>query len=74
MIKMEPDQFEREGEENLWPWETEKLIPSKPIQPAQTIIIDLTADEKTILDRMKQKTRYNIHLAEKKDITIHQTE
>ena len=72
MIKMEPDQFEREGEEYLWPWETEKLIPSKPIQPAQTITIDITVDEKTILDRMKQKTRYNIHLAEKKDISIHQ--
>jgi lipid II:glycine glycyltransferase (peptidoglycan interpeptide bridge formation enzyme) len=74
MIKIEPDQFEKEGEEYIWSWENEKLIPSKPIQPAQTISIDLTEDEKTILDRMKQKTRYNIHLAEKKDITIHQTD
>lgn len=70
MIKLEPDQFEKEDDENLWPWETENLIPSKPIQPAQTIVIDLTPDEKTILDRMKQKTRYNIHLAEKKDISV----
>ncbi len=74
MIKIEPDQFEGEGEDDLWSWEKEKLIPSKPIQPAQTIILDLTGDEKTILDRMKQKTRYNIHLAEKKEISIHQTD
>ena len=47
-----------------------QLIPSTPIQPARSILLDLSVDEKPILERMKQKTRYNIHLAEKKEITI----
>ena len=69
MIKIEPDNMRMKGKKS-WPWETEKLIPSNPIQPARTILLDLSDDEKIILDRMKQKTRYNIHLAEKKEIPI----
>lgn len=41
------------------------------IQPPRTILIDLTGDEQEILARMKQKTRYNIHLAEKKGVQVH---
>jgi peptidoglycan pentaglycine glycine transferase (the first glycine) len=40
------------------------------IQPPRTIIIDLHRSEDDILARMKQKTRYNIRLAEKKGITV----
>lgn len=40
------------------------------IQPPRTIIIDISATEEDILARMKQKTRYNIRLAEKKGITV----
>jgi len=40
------------------------------IQPPRTIVIDLRSREEDILARMKQKTRYNIHLAGKKDVTI----
>ena len=36
------------------------------ILPANTIVVDLTPDEATILDRMKPKTRYNIRLARRK--------
>lgn len=41
------------------------------IQPQRTIVIDLLHDEDRIMGRMKQKTRYNIKLAKRKDIVIH---
>ena len=40
------------------------------IQPRQTATIALDGSEEEWLDRMKQKTRYNIRLAEKKDLII----
>lgn len=41
-----------------------------PIQPRRTIIVDLRGGEDAILARMKQKTRYNIRLAQKKGVNI----
>jgi len=38
------------------------------IQPRRTLVIDLASSEADILARMKQKTRYNIGLAAKKEI------
>jgi len=46
------------------------LITSKPIQPQRTLVIDLRPSEDEILAAMKQKTRYNIRLAEKKGVTV----
>jgi peptidoglycan pentaglycine glycine transferase (the first glycine) len=40
------------------------------IQPPRTIVVNITGTEEEILARMKQKTRYNIRLAEKKGITV----
>jgi peptidoglycan pentaglycine glycine transferase (the first glycine) len=42
------------------------------VQPLSTIQIDLSADEETILARMKPKWRYNIRLAERKGVTVRQ--
>jgi lipid II:glycine glycyltransferase (peptidoglycan interpeptide bridge formation enzyme) len=39
------------------------------IQPRRTLVIDLCGSEADLLARMKQKTRYNIGLASKKDVT-----
>ena len=40
------------------------------IQPPSTIVISLEGEETDILGRMKQKTRYNIHLAQKHGVQI----
>lgn len=41
-----------------------------PIQPPRTLIVDLRPPEESILAAMKQKTRYNIRLAQKKGVTV----
>ena len=46
---------------------------SDSIQPRRTIIIDINKPENEILQNMRQKTRYNINLAVKKEIKIIRT-
>lgn len=43
---------------------------SRTIQPRSTILVDLTPSEDDILMAMKSKTRYNIRLAKRKDVTV----
>jgi peptidoglycan pentaglycine glycine transferase (the first glycine) len=40
------------------------------IQFRNTVLIDLSPSEDELLKRMKQKTRYNLHLAQKKGVTV----
>jgi len=50
---------------------TSNLQPSlHSIQPRRTLVVDLRPDEDVLLAAMKQKTRYNIRLAAKKDIVV----
>ena len=64
-LKLEPDLWNDsplpEGDGRVSPYN---------IQPPRTIIIDIRENEEEILARMKQKTRYNIRLAEKKGVTV----
>lgn len=43
---------------------------SDQIQFRNTVCVDLTVSEAELLDRMKQKTRYNIRLASRKGVTV----
>jgi len=43
---------------------------SDQIQFRNTVLIDLTPSEEEMLSRMKQKTRYNVRLAEKKGVAL----
>lgn len=72
-LKVDPDQWM--GESNLTDTDMHGFIETtNPIQPRRTIVVDLSGTEEEWLNRMKQKTRYNIRLAQKKDIRIIQTD
>ena len=45
-----------------------------PIQPRRTVLVDISGTEEQVLERMKQKTRYNIHLAERKGVLVNQVD
>ncbi|MCK6629377.1 MAG: peptidoglycan bridge formation glycyltransferase FemA/FemB family protein [Anaerolineae bacterium] len=59
-----------EGRPALRFLQTSGFRPADSIQPHTSLIIDLSGDETTILAAMKQKTRYNIRLAEKKGVVV----
>lgn len=44
--------------------------PTSDIQPPDTVLLDLTQSTDQILENMKSKWRYNIRLAEKKDVEV----
>ncbi len=66
-IRLEPDLLERlPAGDGLYGF-TEVI---RSIQPRRTIIIGLDGTEEDWLARMKQKTRYNIRLAQKKGVQV----
>src|SRR5712691_7066825 len=48
--------------------------PAPTIQPIRSILLDLTADEETLLARMKEKWRYNVRLAGRRGVTVRMAE
>lgn len=69
-LKLEPDLWQ-DDQSKQWLITDYKLqISPHNIQPPRTILIDIQGNEEEILARMKQKTRYNIRLAEKKGVTV----
>lgn len=69
VLKVEPDSWENDAIDlsSLLPGFTDG---SKPIQPRRTVMISLEGSEQDWLGRMKQKTRYNINLSERKGVVV----
>jgi lipid II:glycine glycyltransferase (peptidoglycan interpeptide bridge formation enzyme) len=61
---LEDDQIREELSKLGWRFSSDQ------IQFRNTVLIDLTPSEAELLARMKQKTRYNVRLAQKKGVTV----
>lgn len=73
LLKVEPDDWEAEDRQQERQFAA--MFPgfvggADPVQPRRTAVISLDGSEEDWLARMKQKTRYNIRLAEKKDVVV----
>jgi lipid II:glycine glycyltransferase (peptidoglycan interpeptide bridge formation enzyme) len=68
--KLEPDSWDQDHLAEIGEFKHLR-ISQHSIQPPRTIVIKIESSEDEILSRMKQKTRYNIRLAEKKGVRVH---
>ena len=69
-LQVEPDLFEPLPQEVCSQWLAGFTPEEHTIQPRRTIIIDLQPTEEQILASMKQKTRYNIRLAQRHGVQV----
>lgn len=75
ILKIEPLLWQSDAVATKWQaiCRQHNLLPNTDtIQPPNTILVDLRPSPDEILAAMKQKTRYNIRLAAKKDVTVRQ--
>jgi lipid II:glycine glycyltransferase (peptidoglycan interpeptide bridge formation enzyme) len=70
-LQVEPDLFEPLPDEVRTLWLAGFTPEEHTIQPRRTIVIDLLPTEEQILASMKQKTRYNIRLAQRHGVQVH---
>ncbi len=53
-----------------WPSNLGFQRAKRSIQPEHTLVVNVEVSEQGLLDAMKQKTRYNVNLAERKGVTV----
>ena len=74
-LRVEPDFWQGTDEAKELEASMDGFIPSfATVNPPRTIMIPLDGSEDDLLARMNQKTRYNIRLSQKKDLTIEETD
>ncbi len=69
-LKVEPDAWEDEFDQQAMFSEYGFRPSAHSLQPPRTAVLDISGEEDEILARMKQKTRYNIRLAGRKDVMV----
>jgi peptidoglycan pentaglycine glycine transferase (the first glycine) len=73
LVKIEPMLWQEEMPPQEWQALCDRhnlVAPGDTIQPPRTMVVDLRPGEEQILQAMKQKTRYNIRLAERKGVVV----
>jgi peptidoglycan pentaglycine glycine transferase (the first glycine) len=70
-LKIEPDLWEEQAAGQIDLAGLGLQFNPHAIQPPRTVTIDIQPDEEQILAGMKQKTRYNVRLAQKKGVVVH---
>lgn len=74
-LRVEPDFWQSSPEASALEYSMEGFIPSfATVQPPRTILVSLDGTEEEWLARMNQKTRYNIRLSQKKDLTVEESD
>ncbi len=69
-MKIEPDLWENGDNADYQSLIEYAAFSSDTIQPRRTMLISLDGSEEDWLNRMKQKTRYNVRLSERKDVRV----
>lgn len=68
-LKIEPNLEDDAGQRQQLQRQGFRISPQQ-VQPRRTLVVDLDGEPDAILQRMKQKTRYNIGLSERKGVTV----